>query len=170
MDCPRCDRPTRVLESRRADDGAATRRRRECASCGHRFTTYECRQREPLFVRKRDGERQRFDRTKLRAALLRATHKRQVSATDVEALVDRVELAIETGGGELSAERIGELCLLGLRDLDYGAYLQFLGTLPSPNADFAAAASERSVRAARESASLPAQTGEQGAITPRNRR
>ena len=93
-----------------------------------------------------------------------------MSATDVEALVDRVELAIETGGGELSAERIGELCLLGLRDLDYGAYLQFLGTLPSPNADFAAAASEGSVRAARESASLPAQTGEQGAISPRNRR
>ncbi len=66
-----------------------------------------------------------------------------MSATDVEALVDRVELAIETAGGELSAERIGELCLLGLRDLDYGAYLQFLGTLPSPNADFAASTSER---------------------------
>ena len=158
MDCPRCDRPTRVLESRRADDGAATRRRRECAGCGHRFTTYERRQREPLFVRKRDGERQRFDRTKLRAALLRATHKRQVSATDVEALVDRVELAIETAGGELSAERIGELCLLGLRDLDYGAYLQFLGTLPSPNADFAALGVEGSVRAARESPSFPART------------
>ena len=161
MDCPRCDRQTRVLESRRADDGAATRRRRECASCGHRFTTYERRQREPLFVRKRDGERQRFDRTKLRAALLRATHKRQVSATDVEALVDRVELAIETGGGELSAERIGELCLLGLRDLDYGAYLQFLGTLPEGplNPEIAESASASSVRAARESASLPAEAG-----------
>lgn len=170
MDCPRCARPTRVLESRRADDGDATRRRRQCPECGHRFTTYERRQREPLFVRKRDGERQRFDRTKLRAALLRATHKRQVSATDVEALVDRVELAIETSGDELTAERIGELCLLGLRDLDYGAYLQFLGTLPSPNADFAAAAPEGSVRAARKSASLPAQPAEQGATGKEKRR
>jgi transcriptional repressor NrdR len=170
MDCPRCDRPARVLESRRAEDGAATRRRRECPACGHRFTTYERRDREPIFVRKRDGERQRFDRTKLRAALLRSTHKRQVSPADVEALVDRVELAIESGGGELTAERIGELCVLGLRDLDYGAYLQFLGTLPSPNAEFAESAPAGSVRGARESAWLPAQTGEQGAISPEKRR
>ena len=159
MECPRCQRSTRVLESRRADDGAAIRRRRECAACGHRFTTYERRDREPSFVRKRDGSQQRFDRTKLRAALLRSTHKRQVGAIEVEALVDRVELAIEAGGGELPAERIVELCLQGLRDLDHGAYLQFLGTLPSPNAEFADSATEGSVRAARESASLPAQAG-----------
>lgn len=160
MDCPSCDRPTRVLESRRAEDGSAVRRRRLCASCGRRFTTYERRDREPLVVVKRDGTRQRFDRTKLRAALLRSTHKRQVSAADVEALVDRVELAIEAAG-ELGAERIGELCLLGLRDLDQGAYLQFLGTLPAPNPDFAESAPEGSVRDARESAWLPAQTAEQ---------
>ena len=159
MECPRCDRPTRVLESQRADDGTAVRRRRECLGCGERFTTYERREREPLFVRKRDGDRQRFDRTKLRAALLRATHKRQVSADDVEALVDRVELAIETGGGELTAERIGHLCLQGLRDLDRGAYLQFLGTLPSSNPEFAESGQAGSVRDARESAWLPAKTG-----------
>jgi transcriptional repressor NrdR len=159
MDCPRCDNPTRVLESRPAEAGAAIRRRRACPACGHRFTTYERRDREPAFVRKRDGERQRFDRTKLRAALLRSTHKRQVSAADVEALVDRVELAIEADGGELGADRIGDLCLEGLRDLDHGAYLQFLGTLPSPNAEFAESAPDRSVRGARKSASLPAQAG-----------
>jgi transcriptional repressor NrdR len=159
MECPACQQPTRVLESRRADDGAATRRRRVCLGCGHRFTTYERRDREPIFVRKRDGERQRFDRTKLRAALLRSTHKRQVSAADVEALVDRVELAIEAAGGELGADRIGELCLQGLRDLDHGAYLQFLGTLPTPNPEFADSPGAGSVRGARESASLPAQTG-----------
>jgi transcriptional repressor NrdR len=170
MDCPSCNRPTRVLESRRAEDGAATRRRRECASCGRRFTTYERRDREPIFVVKRDGARQRFDRTKLRAALLRSTHKRQVSAADVEALVDRVELAIETGGGELGAARIGELCLQGLHDLDQGAYLQFLGTLPSPNTQFAESAPEGSVREARESASLPAQAVEQGPIFQEKRR
>ena len=159
MECPRCQQATRVLESRRADDGAATRRRRVCAGCGHRFTTYERRDPEPIFVRKRDGSRQRFDRTKLRAALLRSTHKRQVDATDVEALVDRVELAIEAEGGELPADRIGELCLQGLRDLDDGAYLQFIGTLPSPNAQFAESAGEGSVRGGRESASLPARAG-----------
>ena len=91
-------------------------------------------------MRKRDGTSQRFDRAKLRAALLRATHKRQVSPADVEALVEQVALAIETGGGELEAERIGELCLAGLAELDRGAYLQFLGTLPTPNPEFAESA------------------------------
>ena len=159
MICPLCQSATRVLESRAAEAGAATRRRRECSSCGHRFTTFERRDAPSLQVIKRGGERQRFDRNKLRAALLRSTHKRQVGADDVEALVDRVAIAIETAGGELPAERIGELCLEGLERLDYGAYLQFLGTLPSPNADFAASDSSGSVRAARDSSSLPAQTG-----------
>ena len=159
MECPRCERATRVLESRRAAEGDAIRRRRECSACGHRFTTYERREREPLFVRKRDGERQRFEPTKLRAALLRATHKRQVGADDVESLVGRVEIAIESGGGELDAERIGELCLEGLADLDRGAYLQFLGTLPAPTPEFAASAAGLSVRDARESSSFPAEPG-----------
>lgn len=157
MDCPRCHRPTRVLESRRAEDGASTRRRRECPACAHRFTTHERREREPVFVRKRDGKRQRFDRDKLRAALLRSTHKRQVSAADVEALVARVELTIEAEGGELGAERIGRLCLDGLAALDEGAYLQFLGTLPAANADFAELARAGSVRGTRQSSS-PART------------
>jgi transcriptional repressor NrdR len=147
------------LETRRAEDGAATRRRRRCPACGHRFTTYERRDREPIFVLKRDGSQQRFDRTKLRAALLRSTHKRQVSPADVEALVDRVELAIEAADGELATDRIGELCLQGLRDLDHGAYLQFLGTLPTSNPEFADSPPGSSVRAARKSASLPAQAG-----------
>ncbi len=110
---------------------------------------------------KRGGERQRFDPAKLRAALLRSTHKRQVSAGDVEALVTRVSLAVETAGGELPSARISELCLEGLAELDRGAYLQFLGTLPADmeKPEFAASAGAGSVRAARESASLPAQTG-----------
>jgi transcriptional repressor NrdR len=146
MDCPVCDRPTRVLESRRADDGASTRRRRVCSSCAHRFTTYERRERDPLFVRKRGGERQRFDRAKLRAALLRSTHKRQVTADDVEALVTSIELAVEEAGGELGAERIGELALDGLAELDHGAYLQFLGTMPAPNTQIADLGEGSSVR------------------------
>jgi len=161
MNCPECDRPTRVLESRRAESGAATRRRRECAACGHRFTTFERRERPPLAVRKRGGERQRFDRAKLRAALLRSTHKRQLGTAEVEALVDRVEHEVERAGGELGADRIGELCLEGLAELDRGAYLQFLGTLPSgpENPEFAESPSAGSVRAERKSASLPAQAG-----------
>jgi transcriptional repressor NrdR len=147
-----------VLESRRAEDGAALRRRRECVACSHRFTTFERRDLEPLFVRKRGGPRQRFDRTKLRAALIRAAHKRPVSANDVEALVDRVEVAIESAGGELDAERIAALCLDGLRELDGGAYLQFAGTLPSATAGFAVGETSGSVRGAREPSEFTAKT------------
>jgi transcriptional repressor NrdR len=159
MECPRCEQSTRVLESRRAEHGAALRRRRECTSCGHRFTTFERRARSPLTVRKRDGASQRFDPIKLRAALLRSTHKRQVSAADVEALVEQVAVAIEAAGGELGAEQVGELCLAGLAELDRGAYLQFLGTLPSPKPEFAVSPPAGSVRGPRESAELPAKAG-----------
>jgi transcriptional repressor NrdR len=153
MDCPHCSAPTKVLESRRAEDGAALRRRRECTACGERFTTYERFQRPRLYVRKRSGRRQPFDRTKLRAALLNATHKRPVTPADVEALVDRIELALEQVGGELDADRLTRLCLAGLRDLDEGAYLQYRGTLPDPaNADFAGAGDPGAVRAEREDA------------------
>ena len=125
MVCPSCNGITRVLESRRADDGAATRRRRECPACGHRFTTFERREREPLFVIKRDGERQRFDRAKLAGGLLRAAHKRPVEPAAVEQLVASIEDAAEAAGGELEAETVGEMCLTGLRELDRIAYLQF---------------------------------------------
>lgn len=147
-----------MLESRRAEDGAALRRRRECGGCGHRFTTFERRDPEPAFVRKRDGRRQRFDRTKLRAALLGATHKRSVSAGDVEALVNRIEAEAAAAGGELDADRITALSLEGLRELDAGAYLQFAGTLPSASADFAGPEEIDSVRATRQPSSFPVRT------------
>ena len=154
MLCPRCHASTRVLESRRSPDGAAVRRRRECTGCRLRFTTFERREPEPAYVIKRDGERQRFDRAKLRAALMGAAHKRPVIASDIEAIVDRVELAAADGGGELSSERIGELCLSELQQLDRGAYLQFAGTLPSisidPETSDPVPAAVGSVRAARE--------------------
>jgi transcriptional repressor NrdR len=154
MLCPRCRTSTRVLESRRAPDGAAVRRRRECAGCGQRFTTFERREPGPLYVVKRDGERQRFDRTKLRSALLGAAHKRPLVASAIDGIVDRVELAALDRDGELTAEGIGELCLSELRRLDWGAYLQFAGTLPSTASEPAGSAAipvaARSVRAARE--------------------
>jgi transcriptional repressor NrdR len=157
--CPSCRTPTRVLESRRAPDGDAVRRRRECASCGRRFTTFERRDPDPAYVIKRGGERQRFDRTKLRGALLSAAHKRPVAAVDLEAIVDRIEVAA-VDSGELSTERIGELCLSELEALDVGAYLQFAGTLAEP----ASAISGRSgpsgsVRVAREDPESPPKAG-----------
>ena len=132
MTCPSCERSTRVLESRQADAGTAIRRRRECPTCGGRFTTYERREPDPLYVIKRDGERQRFDHTKLRAALLRAAHKRPVEPAAIESVVGRIEAALTRAGGELDAQAIGELCLGELRALDTGAYLQFAGTLEQP--------------------------------------
>ena len=130
MDCPVCGTHTRTLETRRAEAGAALRRRRECPGCRQRFTTFE--RREPLMVVKRGGRRQPFDRAKLLAGLVRASHKRDVDPRDLEAIVEGIERAGHAGGGELSAERIGDLCLEGLAPLDRGAFLQFAGTLPGP--------------------------------------
>jgi transcriptional repressor NrdR len=130
MDCPRCDFRTSILETRRADDGEAVRRRRRCESCGHRFTTYERAVPERVVVIKRSGHREPFDRRKLRGALLRASHKRDVDPRSLEEIVERVELAARRRDGTIEAERVGELCLEGLKDLDRGAYLQFAGTLP----------------------------------------
>jgi transcriptional repressor NrdR len=133
-----CQAATRVVETRAADGGAAVRRRRACSS-GHRLTTYERVDMEHLWVRKRGGSRQRFEPAKLRASLGRAAHKRDVSGNDLDQLVEGVAAAIEQAGGELPAERIANLCLDGLGDLDRGAYLQFAGTLPTVTAQFAGA-------------------------------
>jgi transcriptional repressor NrdR len=137
MVCPACNSLTHVLESRGAEGGRAVRRRRECSSCGRRFTTYERPQPEPLFIRKRGGQRQRFDPEKLRSALTRAAHKRDVSREQVDGIVRTVEGAIAEAGGELRSGAVGELCLAELREVDRGAYLQFAGTLPQPSAEFA---------------------------------
>jgi transcriptional repressor NrdR len=128
VNCPRCDSVTAILETRRVPDGAV-RRRRECSSCGHRFTTYERAVPETLEVIKRDGHRQPFDREKLLASLNRATHKRKLDPRKLGLLVDGVEREVRDAGGEIGAKRIGELCLEGLAKLDRGAYLQFAGTL-----------------------------------------
>ena len=129
MHCPRCESPTKTLETRRVPDGAI-RRRRECTECGHRFTTYERAVPETPEVIKRDGSRQPFDRNKLLGSLNRASHKRDVDPRRLSLIVDGVEGELRNAGGELSAQRIADLCLEGLEKLDHGAYLQFAGTLP----------------------------------------
>jgi len=85
---------------------------------------------DQLEVIKRDGSRQPFDRDKLLGSLSRASHKRNVDPRRLSLIVDGVESELRDRGGELSAERISELCLAGLQKLDRGAYLQFAGTLP----------------------------------------
>ena len=150
MHCPRCHEPTRVLETRSADGGAALRRRRACASCDHRFTTFERREPEPLYIRKRDGERQRFEPAKLRGALMRAIHKRPIDPRALDGIVQQAAGEIDAAGGELRADHLADFCLRELERLDRGAYLQYAGTLPEQNAEFALAGgvaeAERSVR------------------------
>lgn len=101
------------------------RRRRQCAGCGNRFTTYERHEVRALFVRKRDGRVQPFDREKISGGLKRASHKRPVEPETIEALVEQIEAEAIRGGGEINAARVGELCLAGLKEIDQVAYLQF---------------------------------------------
>lgn len=112
------------MESRQAADGRAVRRRRECVSCAHRFTTFERLEPSLAIVRKRDGRRQEFDGAKVRAGLERAAHKLPAAEAAIGRIAEIVELEAATGG-ELSSRRIGELCLEGLRDADRVAYLRF---------------------------------------------
>jgi transcriptional repressor NrdR len=129
------------------------RRRRVCSSCGHRFTTYERYERGPLFVRKRGGERQPFDREKLRGGLARAAHKRPVEPAQIEAIVVGIEAEAERAGGELPGARIGEMCLEGLRAVDRISYIQFAAVykqldVDQVRAEIAALSRAGSVRAA----------------------
>ena len=163
VNCPSCSAETHVLESRRAEAGAAVRRRRECRECGRRFTSFERREPEPAWVTKRNGERQHFDRAKLRAALVRASHKRDVDPRQLDLIVDRIESEAHRAGGDLEAERIGELCLEGLRELDHGAYLQFAGTLP----DADRAESQKSPQTPNKPLTNSVRTAEDAALPPR---
>jgi transcriptional repressor NrdR len=135
-----------VLETRSADAGAAVRRRRQCSDCGERFTTFERVAVERLYVRKRDDRRQPFDAEKLRGALTRAAHKRDVSTAEIQGIVAAVEGEATASGGVIDAARIGEICLDRLGRLDRGAYLQFAGTLPDPAPQIGAIEPEGSVR------------------------
>jgi transcriptional repressor NrdR len=102
-----------------SDPGDSIRRRRECESCGERFTTYERAEAAPLTVLKRDGRREQFDRQKLLRGLVRAANKRPVSETALEELADSIVARVRTRGGpEVDASLLGELSLRGLAELD----------------------------------------------------
>ncbi len=127
MICPFCDNPEhRVVESRVADTKDAIRRRRQCASCGRRFTTYERCEEMPLVVVKSSGERQGFDRAKLLDGLQRACHKRQVSSASLDLAVRDIEAELRNRlRQEVSSTHIGELALRRLKEIDPVAYVRF---------------------------------------------
>ena len=126
MTCPYCEHgETKVVDSRVAGKGAI-RRRRECLLCSQRFTTFERIEETPLFVVKRDGSRQPFDRSKLMAGLVRACTKRPVSLEQVERAVAMIESRLRNGiREEVGSQAIGDEALAVLRDLDRVAYVRF---------------------------------------------
>jgi len=127
MRCPSCSHlASKVVDSRPGNEGQEIRRRRECESCQHRFTSYErCEQIVPLVV-KRDGRREEFEREKLRRALRTACRKRSVSAEVIEQIVQRVANELEgTAAREVSSEEIGERLLGELAEVDQVAYARF---------------------------------------------
>jgi transcriptional repressor NrdR len=127
MKCPYCGHmKDRVVDSRESRLGDSIRRRRQCLNCGRRFTSYERIDEIPYMVIKKDGGRERFDRTKILNGLLKACEKRPVSMTQLERIVDQVEQRVqENPEREMESAMIGKIVLSELRKLDKVAYLRF---------------------------------------------
>ncbi|MEG0768344.1 MAG: transcriptional regulator NrdR [Ruthenibacterium sp.] len=127
MKCPYCGEiESKVIDSRPADDGERIRRRRECLSCGKRFTTYEVVETVPLMVIKKDKSREAFDRQKLLNGLVRACEKRPVTYQQLETAVDNIEQALlNTYDREITSMHIGELAMQELKQIDEVAYVRF---------------------------------------------
>ena len=127
MKCPFCGHgEDKVVDSREVRGGDATRRRRECFGCHRRFTTYERIDEIPYMVIKKDGRRERFDRQKVLAGLLRACEKRPVPMQKLEATVDEVETFVaDSPNRERNSSQVGEVIMNRLRKLDKVAYVRF---------------------------------------------
>ncbi len=127
MKCPYCGSDnTRVIDSRPADENQAIRRRRACDDCGKRFTTYEKVETIPLMVIKKDGSRERYNRSKIEDGVLRACHKRPIAADQIQNLVDEVEKAVYSREeAEVPSSFIGEMVMDKLRELEAVAYVRF---------------------------------------------
>ena len=133
MRCPQCGtRDTRVIDSRDLDDSATIRRRRECASCATRFTTYERVEAARLVVVKRDGTRQEFDRSKLVSGLRKALTRRPVPDGAAEQAADEMEAELRAAGvSEIPSSRVGALAMEQLRAIDHIAYIRFASVYQS---------------------------------------
>jgi len=125
--CPFCsDTDTKVIDSRLVAEGNQVRRRRECQSCGERFTTYETAELVLPRVIKTNGSGQPFDEEKLRSGLLRAIEKRPVDLEQIEATIDRIKYRLRaTGEREVPTRDVGEMVMDELRELDDVAYVRF---------------------------------------------
>lgn len=124
MKCPCCGYlESKVVDSRSAQDGATIRRRRECLSCQKRFTTFEMVESVPVFVLKKSGGRELFDRAKLLAGIMKATEKRPV---DAEEIANAIELELQNSIVEqISSQDIGEMVLARLKEIDTVSYIRF---------------------------------------------
>ena len=127
MRCPYCkELDSRVIDSRAADDGNSIRRRRECTSCGRRFTTYEVVEKMPLMVIKNDGRRVVFDKNKILNGLIRSCEKRNIPTEQVLARADEIERELRnTMEREITTKAIGELVMEKLKNFDEVAYIRF---------------------------------------------
>ena len=127
MRCPYCNFPeSKVIDSRPTDESNSIRRRRECLSCGKRFTTYETVESVPLVVVKKDGSRQAFDRNKILNGLVKACEKRPVSMEVLEKTVSEIEQKLlNSMDREVPSERVGELVMDALKEVDQVAYVRF---------------------------------------------
>jgi transcriptional repressor NrdR len=127
MICPTCyHNGTRVLDSRPADEGRSIRRRRECESCGYRFTTFEKVEEIPLIVVKKDGAREEFSREKILRGLIKACEKRHVALKELEDITTEVEKELRNQGfSEVKSDHIGEMVMDRLAEIDEVAYVRF---------------------------------------------
>jgi transcriptional repressor NrdR len=127
MRCPFCKKDhDRVIDSRSANSGATVRRRRKCLSCGKRFTTYEKVEEITLYVIKKDGWRDVFDREKIKRGLLMACKKRPVSLQTIEDIVNRIEIELyENYDREVKSTKVGDLVMRELKTVDHVAYVRF---------------------------------------------
>ena len=127
MKCPFCGHlQDKVVDSRESKEGDAIRRRRQCLACQRRFTSYERIDEIPYMVVKKDGRRERFDRQKVLAGLLKACEKRPVSMTQLETIADKAETMVqESSERETSTRSIGEMIMNELKNLDKVAYVRF---------------------------------------------
>ena len=127
MRCPYCGRlQSRVVDSRQSEDGSSIRRRRECEGCGRRFTTYERIDMVPLIVVKKDQTRETFDVNKLRAGMVKACEKRPVSLSRIDELARDIERRLTNlPEAEVTSQKIGEMVMDGLKQIDEVAYVRF---------------------------------------------
>ncbi len=127
MKCPFCGQiDSKVVDSRPAEEYASIRRRRECNSCGRRFTTYEIVEKIPLVVVKKDGSRQSFDKEKVLRGMIRACEKRPVTMDTMMKVADDIEMEVQNSmERETSTAAIGEMVMERLRDIDQVAYVRF---------------------------------------------